>query len=214
MTGRFDQIESNKPGLPTATLASLALPEHNALDLARGVLLVVKSPRMRTPGSIEAGLNSAPPQVLAGMESGITQVASVPGGSDSAIVWNFPIDLTFKSTNVYGWPQLVIGVHGSDFLNRHVVKWAPNPMHSPCPSPDAASFPPSPPNLHPSDSRMICSSRGYGSVHMPTVPGSHDFHVHIFRPLSSSPMQQFIGWINGSPAEFIDPKRPALPTGR
>jgi len=116
-------------------------------------------------------------QVLAGMESGITQVASVPGGSDSAMVWNFPIDLTFKSTNVYGWPQLVIGVHGNDFLNRHVVK-------------------------------------GYGSVHMPTVPGSHELHVRMFRPLSSSPMQQFIGWINGSPAEFIDPKRPALPTGR
>ncbi len=62
-------------------------------------------------------------QVLAGMESGITQLASLPGGSDTSLVWNFPVDLTFKSTNVHGWPQLILTVHGSDFLNRHVVKW-------------------------------------------------------------------------------------------
>jgi hypothetical protein len=61
-------------------------------------------------------------QVLAGMESGITQVASLAGGGDTSLVWNFPLDLTFKSTNVHGWPQLVLAVHGSDFLNRHVVK--------------------------------------------------------------------------------------------
>eukprot|EP00281_Chroomonas_sp_CCMP1168_P034767 CAMPEP_0206242710 /NCGR_PEP_ID=MMETSP0047_2-20121206/17205_1 /ASSEMBLY_ACC=CAM_ASM_000192 /TAXON_ID=195065 /ORGANISM="Chroomonas mesostigmatica_cf, Strain CCMP1168" /LENGTH=209 /DNA_ID=CAMNT_0053667753 /DNA_START=68 /DNA_END=697 /DNA_ORIENTATION=+ len=116
-------------------------------------------------------------QVLAGMESGITQVASVPGGAGAELVWNFPLDLTFKSTNVYGWPQLVLGVHGNDFLNRHVIK-------------------------------------GYGSVHLPTVPGSHELHVRMFRPLSSSPLQQFIGWINGTPPEYIDAKRPAMPTGR
>jgi hypothetical protein len=38
--------------------------------------------------------------------------------------------------------------------------------------------------------------------------------VRMFRPLSSSPLQQLIGWINGTPPEYIDAKRPALPTGR
>ena len=55
-------------------------------------------------------------QVVAGMEQGITQVASVPAGSQAKIVWNFPLELTLKSTNVHGWPQIVIEVHGTDFL--------------------------------------------------------------------------------------------------
>lgn len=55
-------------------------------------------------------------QVVAGVEEGVTQLASVPAGRPAKVVWNFPMDLTFKSTNVYGWPQLVLAVHGTDFL--------------------------------------------------------------------------------------------------
>mmetsp|Transcript_32536 Transcript_32536/g.76634 ORF Transcript_32536/g.76634 Transcript_32536/m.76634 type:complete len:107 (-) Transcript_32536:456-776(-) len=54
-------------------------------------------------------------QVVAGVEEGITQVASVPPGSMAKVVWNFPLEMTLKSTNVYGWPQLVLSVHGTDF---------------------------------------------------------------------------------------------------
>ncbi len=54
-------------------------------------------------------------QVVAGMEEGITQIASVPPGSMGKVVWNFPLEMTLKSTNVYGWPQLVLSVHGTDF---------------------------------------------------------------------------------------------------
>lgn len=95
--------------------------------------------------------------------------------------------------------------------------------------------------------------RGYGSVHLPTIPGSHElevgcwsphefpihpgppqvlttcsFHepsrranrtfslwqVRMFRPVSSSTLQQFIGWIRGAPADYIDPKKPAMSSGR
>ena len=38
--------------------------------------------------------------------------------------------------------------------------------------------------------------------------------VRMFRPVSSSVLQQFIGWINGTPAEYIDTKRPAISAGR
>merc|ERR1719181_1522882 len=86
-------------------------------------------------------------QGVAGTEEGITQVASVPAGRPAKVVWNFPVDLTFKSTNVYGWPQLVL-------------------------------------------------------------------HVHGFRPVSSSPLQQLIGWLNGTPAEYVEQKRPAMANGR
>merc|ERR1712167_138889 len=113
----------------------------------------------------------------AGTEEGITQVASVPAGRPAKVVWNFPVDLTFKSTNVYGWPQLVLHVHGTDFLNRDIV-------------------------------------RGYGSVHLPTSPGAHELQVRVFRPVSSSPLQQLIGWLNGTPAEYVEQKRPAMANGR
>ena len=41
---------------------------------------------------------------------------------NSDIVWNFPIDITFQSTNVHGWPRMAITVYGIDFLGRDVVK--------------------------------------------------------------------------------------------
>jgi B9 domain-containing protein 1 len=37
-------------------------------------------------------------------------------------VWNFPLDLTFKSTNLFGWPQLVVSVYGLDSFGREVVR--------------------------------------------------------------------------------------------
>ncbi len=43
-------------------------------------------------------------------------------GPDQMLVWNFPIDVTYKSTNAYGWPQLVVSVYGLDYLGRDVIK--------------------------------------------------------------------------------------------
>lgn len=53
--------------------------------------------------------------------SGITQISrrSSPNGE---IVWNFPIDITFQSTNTYGWPRLCLSIYGPDWLNRDVVR--------------------------------------------------------------------------------------------
>ena len=44
------------------------------------------------------------------------------GTSSSTVVWNMPIDVTFKSTNIYGWPRLAIAVYGVDWLGRDVIK--------------------------------------------------------------------------------------------
>ncbi|XP_052052860.1 B9 domain-containing protein 1 isoform X2 [Apodemus sylvaticus] len=38
----------------------------------------------------------------AGLEEGISQIASKSQDVRQALVWNFPIDVTFKSTNPYG----------------------------------------------------------------------------------------------------------------
>ena len=41
---------------------------------------------------------------------------------NSAIVWNFPIEISFQSTNPHGWPRLVVSVYGLDFMGRDVVR--------------------------------------------------------------------------------------------
>lgn len=41
---------------------------------------------------------------------------------DNKVVWNFPIDITFKSSNIYGWPRIAVSVYGMDFLGRDVAR--------------------------------------------------------------------------------------------
>ena len=57
------------------------------------------------------------------MDTGLSQTArkNTMNMSDD-IIWNFPIDITFKSTNIHGWPRIAITVYGSDFLGRDVVR--------------------------------------------------------------------------------------------
>jgi Ciliary basal body-associated, B9 protein len=38
------------------------------------------------------------------------------------MVWNFPLEMTWKSTNAFGWPQLAVSVLGLDALGREVLK--------------------------------------------------------------------------------------------
>ncbi|KAI8818193.1 B9 domain-containing protein 1 [Fimicolochytrium jonesii] len=66
--------------------------------------------------------------VVAGVEEGITQQSlsnlffSRGDPRKAGCVWNFPIDLAFKSTNAYGWPQMLMTVYGPDLLGRDVVR--------------------------------------------------------------------------------------------
>jgi hypothetical protein len=39
-------------------------------------------------------------------------------GYDSSIVWNFPIDIKFKSTNPYGWPRIAVSVSSMFCVNE------------------------------------------------------------------------------------------------
>ncbi len=54
-----------------------------------------------------------------GTESGLSQIAK---RSNNSVTWNYPLEVTFKSTNVHGWPQLVILVCGYNFWNQQVVR--------------------------------------------------------------------------------------------
>lgn len=63
--------------------------------------------------------------ISGGLDTGLSQVACknhMYPTDEMDIIWNFPIDIAFNSTNVYGWPRIAISVHGTDFLGRDVVR--------------------------------------------------------------------------------------------
>lgn len=39
-----------------------------------------------------------------------------------SVVWNFPLEISFRSTNAFGWPQLAISVWGPDLLGNEVIR--------------------------------------------------------------------------------------------
>lgn len=75
-------------------------------------------------------------------------------------VWNFPLSATFTSTNVQGWPRLVITL---------------------C------------------DQNLV--ARGYGVCLIPPYPGHYIRYAHVFVPLASAPIQDFLGWLLNAPPE-------------
>eukprot|EP00392_Amoebophrya_sp_AT5.2_P012006 g12100.t1 len=118
--------------------------------------------------------------VVNGSTQGITQLACSAHppfngvsqsfhGDPREVVWNFPLGVTYKTTNAYGWPRLIVSVYGTDLCNRRVIK-------------------------------------GYGSIHVPCTPGRHTRTIRLFRPISSSWLVRFLGWVMGSPAQFVDPR--------
>ncbi|KAI9099794.1 B9 domain-containing protein [Phlyctochytrium arcticum] len=62
--------------------------------------------------------------VVAGQDEGITQMAltSVTPDGERQCAWNFPIEVTLKSTNPFGWPQLIVCIYGTDILGRDVIR--------------------------------------------------------------------------------------------
>ncbi|XP_050526209.1 B9 domain-containing protein 1-like [Daktulosphaira vitifoliae] len=61
-------------------------------------------------------------EIVTGMEEGISQIAKKSQDERQIIVWNFPLDICFKSTNPHGWPQLIISVYGLDTFGNDVVR--------------------------------------------------------------------------------------------
>ncbi|CAM9136453.1 unnamed protein product [Ascophyllum nodosum] len=59
--------------------------------------------------------------IIHGLDTGLSQIAQRVGGQDTAVVWNFPIDVTFKATNAFGWPRLALSVFRVDDLGRDTV---------------------------------------------------------------------------------------------
>ncbi|KAJ8318651.1 hypothetical protein KUTeg_003742 [Tegillarca granosa] len=60
--------------------------------------------------------------ITSGLEEGLTQITKKSRDDRQQFVWNFPLDITFKSTNPYGWPQLVIHAYGFNAFGSDVVR--------------------------------------------------------------------------------------------
>ncbi|XP_014678668.1 PREDICTED: B9 domain-containing protein 1-like [Priapulus caudatus] len=61
--------------------------------------------------------------ITSGLEEGITQIARRGAAAErGGFTWNFPLDVTWKSTNPHGWPQLVLSAYGRDALGRDVAR--------------------------------------------------------------------------------------------
>ena len=58
---------------------------------------------------------------MQGLEEGITQMAKKSLDDRQSFVLNFPLDVTFKSTNPYGckWVFFIFCVHCYSFINNH-----------------------------------------------------------------------------------------------
>ncbi|KAK9511576.1 hypothetical protein O3M35_000207 [Rhynocoris fuscipes] len=60
--------------------------------------------------------------ITAGSEEGISQVAKRSDDDNQLLIWNFPLEISFKGTNPHGWPQLVLSVYGIDTFGNDVVR--------------------------------------------------------------------------------------------
>ncbi|XP_070379235.1 B9 domain-containing protein 1-like isoform X3 [Dermacentor albipictus] len=78
----------------------------------------------RVPQSTAVGLGwlQGSPKPVNGVEEGISQVARKSRDARRHFVWNFPIEITYRSSNVSGWPQLSLAVYGLDAFANDVVR--------------------------------------------------------------------------------------------
>ncbi|SPP82979.1 B9 domain-containing protein 1 [Drosophila guanche] len=58
-------------------------------------------------------------QLASGPQHGLTQLATNKSGHfNEPIVFNMPIEVTYKSTSPFGWPQLLVSVFGRSGMGR------------------------------------------------------------------------------------------------
>lgn len=61
-------------------------------------------------------------KLVNGQRSGLSQVASCYSSTTKKLNWSMPFEVTYETTVISGWPQLVLELHGRDFFGRNVVR--------------------------------------------------------------------------------------------
>uniref|UniRef100_A0A3P8ZWS3 B9 domain-containing protein 1 n=1 Tax=Esox lucius TaxID=8010 RepID=A0A3P8ZWS3_ESOLU len=135
-----------------------------------------------------------------GLEEGISQITSKGRDSPHRLVWNFPLEITFKSTNPLGWPQIVVSVYGPDTFGNDVVRGY-----------GATHIPITPGQYVP----LIFSSTPLSTPPLiKDLLSRHTRTIPMFVPESTSRLQKFTSWLLGRRPEFTDPKVVAQGEGR
>ncbi|XP_074176312.1 B9 domain-containing protein 1 isoform X2 [Rhinolophus sinicus] len=147
----------------------------------------------------------------AGLEEGLSQITSKSRDVRRALVWNFPIDVTFKSTNPYGY-NLLGATSGS-------TEAPAGSLGQPraCEGQSLVSRAAGPQivlSVYGPDVFGNDVVRGYGAVHVPFSPGRHKRTIPMFVPESASTLQKFTSWFMGRRPEYTDPKVVAQGEGR
>ena len=61
-------------------------------------------------------------ELLNGLKTNQSQQACRTEGQENIFVWNMPFEVSLRSTNPSGWPQLVVSCYCPDFFGREVLK--------------------------------------------------------------------------------------------
>ena len=64
---------------------------------------------------------------ISGEKNYISQIAASNG---KEIIWDLPFEISFETTYIAGWPQLVVALYGTNFFGRSFVRGYGN-MHLP-----------------------------------------------------------------------------------
>ena len=152
-----------------------------------------------------ARLHASPPPTQ-GLHKGTSQQALTGGLDDATLVWNMPFDLAWKSTNVFGWPRLVVSVRECRQQAEHCL--AHSCLHL------AHWFHHAILQVYGYDMLGRNIVAGYSSMLVPTTPGRHTRTLRAFAPVSSSMLQSFIAWLTANRPEFWQPTFVAQSKGR
>ncbi|XP_037093635.1 B9 domain-containing protein 1-like, partial [Pollicipes pollicipes] len=57
-----------------------------------------------------------------GLDEGISQISKRSQDERQLLVWNLPVEVSFKSTNPHGWPQLIVSCYGPDLFGNDVIR--------------------------------------------------------------------------------------------
>nr|CAH0111383.1 unnamed protein product [Daphnia galeata] len=58
-----------------------------------------------------------------GIEEGLSQLAIQKSSGGRELVWNFPLQSSWKSTNPHGWPRLIVSLYGPDEFGNDDVAY-------------------------------------------------------------------------------------------
>ena len=59
--------------------------------------------------------------IIGGSEEGISQIARTGQDEKRLTVWNLPLEVTFSSSNPFGWPQIVVSAYALDAFGNDVI---------------------------------------------------------------------------------------------